>query len=649
MSQHTPRVAVALCLLTLPIFAYAQSPAKPKKTTASDSSVRAAADPLAAERRTQAAGLINSLADEARGFHDETLRARVQAQAADVLWDTDKERAKTLFRRAWDAAETADRENLRLRESERRTQGNGPRLATNLNRPDMRREVLRLAAKRDRALGEELLAKLEEAKKQEDANLTSAAATAGSASAPSPASNSAPQQQQQSRRDPYATPPEIARRLSLATDFLNDGDADRALQFAEPALVKPYEAAVEFLVELREKNPEGADQRYVALLGRTAVDPESDANSILLLSSYVLTPHLYMVVQPGGNTSISQRRRDIVPPADMPAAVKQAFSRAAVAVLMRPLPQADQDSSSAGRDGAYFVTARLLPFIEQNAPDGAAQLRARLATLTPDVPAPERAEMDRDLMRGLANEPQGDPVQESLDRADRAQTPEQRDVAYMNAAMAATFKNDGRAHDFADKIENADLRQQVRAFVDFAGLNQAIQKKDGPEALRLAQTGALTHVQRAWGLTEAARLLLEKDRPRALEALESAAAEARQIDGEDPDRPRSFIAAATQFFKVDHNRAWEITTEAVKAANAAPDFTGADAGLAARVQTRNNRSTINFPAPSLDLGGIFAALAQEDMNRAVDLAKTFTGEAPRATATLAVARAVLTEKAKGKS
>jgi hypothetical protein len=37
------------------------------------------------------------------------------------------------------------------------------------------------------------------------------------------------------------------------------------------------------------------------------------------------------------------------------------------------------------------------------------------------------------------------------------------------------------------------------------------------------------------------------------------------------------------------------------------------------------------------------------MNRAVDLAKTFTGEAPRATATLAVARAVLTEKAKIKS
>src|SRR5919202_1867367 len=135
MSHHPRRFAVALCLLILPASARAQTPAK--KKPASDSSVRAAADPLAAERRAQATSLLTSLADEARGFHDETLRARVQAQAADALWDTDRERAAALFRRAWDAAEAADRENQRQREAERRAQGSGPRMATNLNRPDV--------------------------------------------------------------------------------------------------------------------------------------------------------------------------------------------------------------------------------------------------------------------------------------------------------------------------------------------------------------------------------------------------------------------------------------------------------------------------------------------------------------------------------
>ena len=539
---------------------------------------------------------------------------------------------------------------MRQREAERQAQGNGPRMAANLNRPNVRGEVLRLAAKHDRALGEEFLKQLDEAKKQEDSQLTNASASVPSATQPG-ASADAPQQPQHPRRDPYATPPELARRLSLALDFLGDGDVDRALEFADPALAKPYELVVEFLVNLREKNPQAADERYVALLGRTVVDPESDANSILLLSSYVLTPHLYMVVQPGGNLSTSQRRRDIVPPADMPASVRQAFARAAAQVLLRPLPPPDQDSTSAGRDGSYFVIARLLPFIEATAPDAAAELRTRLAALTPDVPADQRGEMDRDLNRGLVSDAErGDPVQESLDSLPRAQTQDQRDQIYMQAAMAASFKNDPRARDFADKIENTDLRGQVRAFIDVAGVNQAIlQKKDGAEVLRIAQTGELSHVQRVWALTEAARLLMEIDRARAIEALEAAATEARRIEGDDPDRPRSLVSVAAQFFKVDRNRAWELMTEAVKAANAAPDFTGADAGIAARVQTRNQRSMINLSAPMFDLRGIFSTLALEDMNRAVELARSFTGEAPRATATIAIARAVLDAKPKKQS
>ena len=375
MTQHIRSLTAALCLFLLSLPANAQAPAKTTKRAGDGAARAVAADPLAAERRAQAASLITSLADEARGFKDETLRARVQAQAADTLWPTDSERAKALFRRAWDAAEVADRDNQRQREAERRAQTNGPRLATNLNRPVVRGEVLRLAAKRDRALGEEFLGKLEEAKRQEDANLATAAAVGGGSSSAAPADARQPQQPQ--RRDPYATPPELARRLSLAMDFLNDGDTERAIQFAEPALLKPYEMAVEFLVMLREKDLEGTDQRYTALLGRAVADADSDANTALLLSSYVLTPHMYMVVQPGGNISTSQRRRDIRPPTDLPAAVRQAFARATTVILLRPLPAADQDSTTAGRDGAYFVISRLLPYIEANAPEHAADLRAR--------------------------------------------------------------------------------------------------------------------------------------------------------------------------------------------------------------------------------------------------------------------------------
>jgi hypothetical protein len=81
--------------------------------------------------------------------------------------------------------------------------------------------------------------------------------------------------------------------------------------------------------------------------------------------------------------------------------------------------------------------------------------------------------------------------------------------------------------------------------------------------------------------------------------------------------------------------------QAVKASNAAKDYTGEDGRLNTRLQTKNMTMMTTNGAESFDLDGIFAKLAREDLQRAVDLAHTFEGESPRAVATLAVARAVL--------
>ena len=114
---------------------------------------KAEADPLAEVRRTTAINLITSLADEARSFRDEALRARVQARAADALWETDQERARTLFRRAWDAAEAADREAQRRHEEERRRQRERGGPSVWMTSPNLRSEVLRISWRRERALG----------------------------------------------------------------------------------------------------------------------------------------------------------------------------------------------------------------------------------------------------------------------------------------------------------------------------------------------------------------------------------------------------------------------------------------------------------------------------------------------------------------
>ena len=122
--------AAALCIIAQVSAAQAQSnagkPPAPPRTEKTRSngkaSTDAGADPLAEIRRTTAVSLALSLADEARSFRDPVLAARVQARTADALWEADNDRARALFRRAWETADSADRESLRKQEEERRRQ-----------------------------------------------------------------------------------------------------------------------------------------------------------------------------------------------------------------------------------------------------------------------------------------------------------------------------------------------------------------------------------------------------------------------------------------------------------------------------------------------------------------------------------------------
>ena len=116
------------------------------------------------------------------------------------------------------------------------------------------------------------------------------------------------------------------------------------------------------------------------------------------------------------------------------------------------------------------------------------------------------------------------------------------------------------------------------------------------------------------------------------------------ISGSDPDRARALTAVAVGFGEVDRVRAWEILGEVVKAANGAEAYTGEDSRITSRLQTKFMVVMNNGNAEDFDLLAVFRHLARADLLRAIQLAKTFTGEAPRAVATLAIARSVLEKR-----
>lgn len=624
---------VALSLLALPASVVAQATAvkptvKPRPKTAA-----VAYDPLAESRRTTAVALVSSLADEARSFHDETLRARVQARAADALWETEPDRARALFRRAWDAADLADKESARHVEEDRRRQlaagGN-----VSLSRPqNLRSEVLRLAAKRDRALGEEFLAKIEDQRKQDERDAAAKLAGAQPDAPDTPAGRSF----------------DTNHRLELARQLLQNGDAEHALQFAAPALQQPTREVIFFLSDLREKSPDAADKIFASLLARVAADGSTDSNTVSTLSSYVFTPHLEITISRNGGSNSTSNGRSTAPE-NFPAQLRTLFMQTAAQVLLRPPAPPDQDRTSGGRASTYFMIARLLPLFEQYLPASVAALRAQMSALTPDAPEQVRDAHNRMLGEGLTRDEadSSDEVQDALDRLDRATTDEERDRLYVEAAIAAAGRRDPRAREFAGDVKDSATRDQLLSYVDFSLARGAVEKKDVSEILRIARGGAMTHLQNAWALTEASRLHAKENRPVALDLLDEAAQEARKIDAADADRPRALLAVAAPLYELDPSRVWSLMPDLVKAVNAAPEFTGEDGKLVIKFQSKTHTSIHGTTVDAFNLQPLFQTLARADMNRAVELAKNFTGDSPRAVATLAVATAVLNDTAKQK-
>ena len=579
------------------------------------------ADAEAAQQRTIAISLVSALADEARSFKDQTRRARVQARAADVLWDSDPDRARELFRRAWEAAEAVDAEAARKRADEmRRLESEGGPVVVR-GGPDLRSEVLRLVAKRDRKLGEEFLKALDEAAEK----ARSEAAT-------------------DQRLNNSGMRVGASQRLQLARRLVEDGEVQRALEFAAPALTTVNPDSIYFLSALREKNAQLADAAYTNLLALVARDPNADANTVSGLSSYLFTPFLYVTFERDGGANQNRQRGPMPPPA-VDTMLRNNFFKVAFQILMQPLASPDQDRSSSGQTGKYLIIKRLLPLFEQYAPDMATGLRTQMTAVASYVPPTFQQGENRSVTVGIQPESsEGDPYQRMQERLDHAAKSDDRDAIYADYAVALTESGDPRARDLVDKIENAELRKSVKAYTDFALVQLAIRNKDVTEVAKLVKTGELTSVQKVWALTSAAKIVLAAERSRATDMLEEALAESRRISGSDPDRARALTAVAAGFGDIDRVRAWEILGEVVKAANAADEYTGEDSRISSRLQTKFMVVANSGNAEDFDLIAVFRHLARADLLRAIQLAKTFTGEAPRAVATLSIARAVLEKR-----
>ena len=583
------------------------------------------AERIQKERQAQARSLLVSLASDARSFRDQTLRARSLARIADALWEIDAEQGRTLFRKAWEAAEVANQEaneRLNIRDGVvaiKPEEMNSATLSSMVSNPDIRKEVLRLVALHDRTLSEEFLEKL---KKSQSDEIKSEKPSTGM----------------------WDVPEAVRQRLGLAESLLRTGNTERALQLAEPVLSSVTSSTLDFLTLLRMKDSTVADQRYAAMLASTSNNMLADANTVSLLSSYIFTPNTYIIFTREGAATGSFM--PTATPANVSPQLRLAFFQTATAVLLRPQPPPDQDQSTTGIAGKYMVIKRLLPLFEQYAPsEMVASMRSQFEALNSLVSESVRGRETESPQKGITpEEPFATQEASLLDEIEHAKTSDESDQLYFKLALLALKNDDVKARDFVSKIEESDFRKQAQEWVDWGLAIRAVKNQKAELALELNRIGELTHIQRVWVLTQTAKLLAKTDREKALTLLETATAEARRISGGDLDRPRALFAIANAFRVVEPGRVSEAIFEAVKAANSAEGFVGEGGVITQTINSKNVISVIPQDVPDFDIEEIFGALANGDYEGAVQLARGFQGEAPRTNATIAIARSVLNQK-----
>lgn len=344
----------------------------------------------AEQRRARAFAALRAAAEDATSIADSYDRARTIARVAETLCRIDKAAARTLFPRAWSAAQDADRE---IDEA-------NPDAASRAedDTREARDAVVRFAVRCDAALANGFL-------------------SASDSTADTPVNIRV--RASGTNVSPWGEPSASAlRRFELARELIDAGASANITPLVAPAIREEITAdGIGFLIELRRTDSAAADDLFTRMLrarsGASVAEraAASNANAVLLAAAYISAPTgsaSLAVVNPNGAlqlrraSSDSSARSDASP---VSAAARAAFAEFAVAVLLSPNAVYAPPGDDAARDAAalFFATERVLPFFAAVNHPALANLRARRDALAATLDAARREQYSR-TANELAND-----------------------------------------------------------------------------------------------------------------------------------------------------------------------------------------------------------------------------------------------------
>jgi hypothetical protein len=481
------------------------------------------------------------LSQEAQGLEPKEEEIRLQAGLADCVWAMDQFLGQRLLLRSFDLTVAALKEP---------PASINP--VSNYTDPSLLfRQISSIAARHDPKLEKQLTESWQN-------SLASVAHKAG-----------------ESKTDPAQLSYLILRQS--ASYLSTDEQKSRAL-FRQSVYLRVLPAHCFFLMSQRKHAVEVTDHLFSDALDVLAQRPVSEANDILLFSSYLFSPDesiSYLLIS-GYNVANAAGNALAFPK-------NPALARRYLALLLAKL----NPSEEVPTDVVYFALKNLVPQYQALAPELLTDVYAKMAGLSPsvskdDLMAYGRASEDFDASRAdaIAN------WEKRLQNADNIDNEGRRDLEYFTIIFGYLLpkKDFTRAALFVNKISNQDLKQGLTDFLKLAALQARLETSETANSISETDCNQIKQpLLKVIALSSVAQSRIkQKATADALPLLDQAMAQAKHID-DNQDRLQAKLMLVQLYLAADSSLGFEAAVMTFKEINTFADFNMRRSGFSMKI------------------------------------------------------------------
>jgi len=492
------------------------------------------------------------LSDDARSMNplDEI---SLQARLADVVWDHDRPLAERLVSRSFELTIAM------LKDSPRVDSAPDPQV--------LFADISSIAAKHDEKLEKKLRERWQEA--------VASAAEKGN----------------ELKSDPTQMAYLLLRQ---STNYLKSDEQKARQLFRQSVSFRVTQDHCFFLLDQRQHTPAITDTLFSDTLDALSQRPLSEANELLMLSSYLFSPDGSITYSGiGGYNSANVS-------ANMSAAPKNpALAKRYLGLLLAKVNANELVPPAV----AHFALKNLLPQYQGLAPELLDDVYAKMATLLSTVSKDDSSRFDDAHKDFNASESEkAADLEKRLEKADKLEKEDWRDFYYFNIIFGDLVpqKDFTRALSIVNKISNQELKEKFGDLVNLAALQARLEKPEAASSVSESDFKFKTPLVRVVGLSTLGQARLkQKGTGDALRLFGQAAAEANQIK-EDQDRLQAKLMLVQLSLDADSTVGFERAVEAFKGVNKLSDFDSNESilSLKATIYGFKNVLSFNAPAPS---------------------------------------------------